>query len=93
MISLRTALTLLMTPMAIAGTMMLLGPGMTTDRVIGGFDDGYYGLDIDQASGELASGSGNILSAESVGASLLALAGMDPGEFISDASPIEGILS
>ena len=74
-------------------SMMLLGPGLTTDRMVGGFDDGYYGLDIDLTSGELASGSGHILSAESIGASLLALAGMDPGAYISDASPIEGILS
>ena len=42
---------------------------------------------------ELSSGSGSILSAESVGATLLALGGMDPGAYISDASPIEGILS
>ncbi|MFT5681613.1 MAG: hypothetical protein ACI8RZ_002519 [Myxococcota bacterium] len=74
-------------------SMMLLGPGLTTDRVVGGYDEGYYGLDIDPASGDTAAGSGHILTAESVGATLLTLAGMDPAEHISDASPIEGILS
>ena len=74
-------------------SMMLLGPGLTTDRVIGGLDDGYYGLDIDFSSGETDTSSGRILTAESVGATLLALAGMDPAAHLSDATPIEGILS
>jgi hypothetical protein len=74
-------------------SMMLLGPGLTTDRVVGGFDEGYSGQDIDLASGELADSGGHILTAESVGATLLALAGLDPAEHLSDASPIEGILS
>ena len=73
---------------------MLVGPdNFTTDRVIGGFDDGYYGLDIDLASGEPDSGSGRILSAEALGATLLAAADIDPAEHIMDADPIMGILS
>jgi uncharacterized protein (DUF1501 family) len=73
-------------------SVLLMGGGLTTDRVVGGFDAGYAGQLVDFASGELADG-GKLLSAEAVGAALLAMAGVDPGDFITGADPLEGILS
>lgn len=73
-------------------SILLAGAGLAGDRVIGDFDDSFYGLPIDPGSGEVSE-SGQVLSAESVGATLLELAGIDPDEFVSGVSPITGILS
>ncbi len=73
-------------------SVMLLGEGLTTDRVIGGVDMSYQGVRLDLQSGERQD-AGQILSIESVGAGLLALAGLDPGEHILDAEPLFGMLS
>lgn len=54
---------------------MLVGAGVRGGQVIGGFDETGYGTDHDGAT----------LSAAHVGATLLAIAGMDPG----DGSPID----
>ena len=73
---------------------LLLGPGLTTGRVVGGFDAGYYGQGVDLESAEVdASGAGRYLSAESLGAALLAMADIDPAEHIMDADPLLGILA
>jgi len=72
---------------------VLLGPGLTTDRVVGGLDDGYYGRDIDLTSGELDDTSGRNLSSAALGATLLALADVDPAAHIPDADPITGVLT
>ncbi|MFT4976965.1 MAG: hypothetical protein ACI8S6_002870 [Myxococcota bacterium] len=71
---------------------MLLGPNLTTGRVVGGSDEGYYGLNIDLGTGEVDD-NGRILSAEALGATLLAAADIDPGEHIMDADPITGLLA
>lgn len=71
---------------------MIVGPNFTTGRVVGGFDDGYYGKTIDLGTGEEDSG-GRLLSAEALGATLLAAADIDPHEHIMDADPITGILA
>lgn len=73
-------------------SVMMMGPGITTDRVVGGFDDNYYGLEMDLGSAEAQAG-GRILSIEAVGAALLELADLDPAEWVSGADPISGILS
>ena len=70
---------------------MLIGAGVEGDRVVGGFDSNYYGLTIDAASAE-TSESGQILSAETLGATLLALADIDPSEYISGVDVLQGIL-
>ncbi len=72
-------------------SLMMLGPGLTTDRVVGAFDDRYVGSLIDLGSGEV-SASGRTLSAEAVGAALLSLADIDPAEHIAGADPLTGIL-
>ena len=72
-------------------SVMMLGNGITTNRVLGGFDASYQGERLDLATGN-QTGSGQILSIESVGAGLLELAGVDPAEHILDASPLMGML-
>jgi uncharacterized protein (DUF1501 family) len=69
---------------------LLLGGGIIGGRTIGGYDELYYGLPVDPASGE--TGGSEALSAESLGATLLALAGLDPGEHLPGVRPIEALI-
>jgi Protein of unknown function (DUF1501) len=71
---------------------LLIGPGLSADRVIGDFDAGYYGKAVDPATAEVVE-EGPVLSAESLGATLLAMADIDPAEYVSGVQPLEGILS
>jgi uncharacterized protein (DUF1501 family) len=73
-------------------SVMLLGAGLTGDRVIGGFDDNYYGQTVDPGSGDVAD-SGQVLSAESIGATLLALADVDPADYVMGVQPIDGVIA
>ena len=73
-------------------SVMLIGDGITGDRVVGGFDDAFAGLSVDPGSGELAA-SGPVLSVESVGGALLQLAGEDPAAWLSGFSPLSGVLT
>ena len=57
--------------------MMLLGPGLTTNRVVGALNGGYVGELIDLDTAEVDPG-GRTLSAESIGPALLALAHNHP---------------
>jgi hypothetical protein len=71
---------------------MLVGPGITGDRVVGGFDDLFFGRTIDPSSGEPSS-RGVGLSAESVGATLLQYCDVDPGPYVSGVEPLSGVLT
>ena len=51
---------------------MLLGAGISADRIIGGFDSGWNGETVDLSTGETME-DGHVLAVESVGAALLAL--------------------
>lgn len=73
-------------------SMMLLGPGLAGDRVIGGYDGGFAGRTVDLATGDSVDGM-SILSAEAVGAALLELAGVDPADFVTGTEPLRGILA
>ncbi len=73
-------------------SVMVLSPDLVGDRVVGGFDEAYFGQLVDPASGDVTA-KGQVLSAESVGATLLSLAGIDPEEHIADVAPIAGVLS
>jgi len=73
-------------------SMMLVGPNLASDRVVGAFDEAHYGVDVDMASGDTTE-SGRRLSVESVGGALLALAGIDPAGQISGAEPFLGLLA
>ncbi|MDP2308492.1 MAG: DUF1501 domain-containing protein [Pseudomonadota bacterium] len=57
---------------------MLVGAGVRGGQVIGGFDDGGYGLGADFASGD-ATLDGPVIQAANLGATLLALGDVDPG--------------
>ena len=72
---------------------MILGSGVTGNRVIGGFDSNYQGHRIDLMAQENGQTPVRFSSIESVGAGLLALAGLDPAEHVLDASPLMGMLS
>jgi uncharacterized protein (DUF1501 family) len=73
-------------------SVMLLGAGLTGDRVVGGFDTTYYGQNVDPASGDVAEG-GEVLSAEAIGATLLALADVDPADYVMGVQPIDGVIA
>jgi hypothetical protein len=71
---------------------MVVGPNLIGDRVIGGFDRKFYGKSIDTVTGDLSEG-GEILSAESLGATLLAMADVDPLDYVDGVDPIMGMLA
>jgi hypothetical protein len=73
-------------------SMMLLGPGLTTNRVVGALNDGYVGELIDLETAEVDPG-GRTLSAESIGAALLAMADIDPAAHVDGADPLLGVLA
>lgn len=71
---------------------MVIGPNLVGDRVIGGFDSQFYGRNVDSLTGDLSDG-GQILSAESLGATLLAMADVDPLAYVDGVDPIMGMLA
>ena len=66
---------------------MLVGGGVTGDRVVGGVDGALVGLPVDLSTGE-PSPSGTLLSAAHFGASLLALGDVDPGSVLPGIQPV-----
>ncbi|MEN0066955.1 MAG: DUF1501 domain-containing protein [Myxococcota bacterium] len=73
-------------------SMMLLGPGLTGNRQVGAYNEGYLGIGIDPASGDLDAARAGI-STTDLSATLLALGGMDPGEFLPGAIPLTGLFA
>ena len=71
---------------------MLIGPGITGGRVVGGLDDLFYGKLVDPASAEVSE-RGEVLSAESLGATLLTLADIDPAEELPGIEPLLGVIA
>lgn len=71
---------------------MLVGPGITGDRVVGELDDSFYGRPVDPDSGDVTS-SAQTLSAEALGATLLLWAGVDPAEHVEGVEPLRGVLA
>ena len=72
-------------------SVMMVGPGITGSRMIGGFDDRYYGSTID-AAGDPSEG-GALLTAGGVGATLVELAGGDSAALMPGETPILGMLT
>ena len=73
-------------------SVMLLGSGIRGGQVIGALDEGAQGRSIDLDSGE-PTDSGTHLGPEHLGATLLALADIDPAEFIDGGAPIGAAIS
>ncbi len=71
---------------------MVVGPGLDGSRVVGGFDTYFGGRRVDPRTAEI-SDSGVDLSAEHLGATLLALADLDTEALLPGVDPLLGILS
>jgi uncharacterized protein (DUF1501 family) len=74
-------------------SVMVVGDGFTGGRVVGGFDDLFYGLPVEPSDGEVDPDGAQLLSIEAVGATLLAHADLDPADHILGVDPILGVLS
>jgi uncharacterized protein (DUF1501 family) len=70
---------------------MLWGPGVQGGQSIGGFDESQLGLPIHSQSGELDE-NGSPPSIDSLGATLLTLAGLDPANEGVPAEVIEALI-
>jgi uncharacterized protein (DUF1501 family) len=66
---------------------LLIGSGIRGGQTIGGYDDNYLGRPIDLATGEADDGGDSLVPGH-LGATLLALADIDPGEWVTQAAPI-----
>jgi asparagine synthase (glutamine-hydrolysing) len=73
-------------------SMMLVGPGLRGGRVVGGYTARYGGIGADPATGEPDPARPGIAAAD-IGATLLALGDVDPGEALPFATPLSGILA
>jgi uncharacterized protein (DUF1501 family) len=71
---------------------LVIGPGITGDRTIGGYTDLYAGVGVDPKSGEKQTSRPGI-DAKSLGATLLALGDVDPGAFMKSPEVITGVLT
>ncbi len=71
---------------------MVLSDAFVGDRVIGTFDSGYQGRNLDPRSGEVFDG-GEPFTAQMFGATLLASAGLDPLANGLGAPPITGVIN
>jgi uncharacterized protein (DUF1501 family) len=71
---------------------MILGSGVNGGRMYGGWNEEMYGQQIDLSSGDVAEG-GEWLAPEHLGATLLALADVDPADTGVVVDPIAGMLA
>ncbi len=72
-------------------SVMLWGPGVRGDRVIGSFDLAQYGTRVDLATGD-ASDDGSFVGPKVLGATLMVLGDVDPeAEGIADP-PLSGLV-
>ena len=71
---------------------LLVGPGIAGGRTIGGMNALYYGEKLDYASGDVATKGGTEINAGNFGATLLALADIDPGDWLPGYPAVSGLL-
>lgn len=71
---------------------MLIGPGLTGGRVVGGFDEGWFGAPMNPEAAALAD-DGVRIGPGTLGATLLAAAGLDPEESMPGVPVLRDILS
>ncbi len=70
---------------------LLFGAGLQGGQVIGAFDEAAMGRPVDPTSGEISDSGVSLLPAH-LGATILALGDVDPGDY-TDASPIAALLT
>jgi len=73
-------------------TAMLIGAGIEGNRTIGGYTDLYAGIGVDPKTGELDTTQTGI-SAGMLGATLLALGDIDPGQHLTSTEVLQGVLT
>lgn len=73
-------------------TALLIGAGVSGGRAIGGYTDLYGGIGVDPATADLDPERIGV-DAAVLGATLLALGGVDPSEHLKKPEVIEGILA
>ncbi|NUO51147.1 MAG: DUF1501 domain-containing protein [Polyangiaceae bacterium] len=71
---------------------MIIGPGITGNRTIGAYTPNYLGVGVDPNTGELDHARTGV-SAETFGATLLALGDVDPAQFLPGVEPIAAVLT
>lgn len=71
---------------------LLAGAGIQGGQVVGGFNEYAMGQLVDLSSGQVSDSGTSLLSAH-FGATLLALADIDPGEYITDGAPVESVIA
>ncbi len=71
---------------------LIIGPGIAGGRTIGGYDDNYLGVGVHPTTGERDPSRPGI-AAESFGATLLTLGGLDPAEHLPGAEPLTTLLA
>lgn len=72
---------------------LLIGGGVAGGQVVGAYSDSLGGQAVDLASGATVSSGGELLLPAHLGATLLALADIDPGEVLPGVSPIAALLA
>jgi uncharacterized protein (DUF1501 family) len=72
-------------------SVLVMGPGLRGGRVIGATDEFYYGERIDFETGDVYR-NGRDLTVGNLGATLLSIAGVDPGDFVPGVAPISAVL-
>ncbi len=73
-------------------SVIYIGPAVQGERVVGAFDEYLYGERVDLSTGEM-SAQGELLSVETMGATLLHMADVDPESVGVKAPPLEGVLA
>lgn len=72
-------------------SMLLAGSGIRGGQTVGGYDSSWYGQPIDFATGEPDAG-GESITCGAIGATLLALGDVDPGEWVPSSAPITALM-
>lgn len=71
---------------------LIMGAGVAGDQMIGGFDDAYGGQKVDLRTG-LVDDSGDTILSSSVGAAILMLGDVDPGDWVDDSDALTAALA
>jgi hypothetical protein len=71
---------------------LMFGNPLGQGRVIGGFDEAFYGQNVDTTTGDVVASGGTLVSSETIGATLLAMADIDPQEHLPGVDPLMSVI-